>query len=220
MKILLTGFEPFGRLRTNPSEQIVRKIAARPRSAKNELVAEILPTEFGAAEKKIRRLIRVHRPAAVVCLGVAATRETICLERIALNIDDELSADNAGVVRQGRAIAARGPLAYTSTLPLGRMLRLLQRNGIPAKISNHAGTYVCNHVFYAARHEMERLGERAPCGLIHVPVVRKKTKSSREQRSEQRSKKPGMTLSEMVAAVEICIGLLARAPQRSDRNRT
>jgi pyroglutamyl-peptidase len=204
MKILLTGFEPFGRLRSNPSEQIVRRIAARPHSSKDDLVAEILPTEFSAAEKKIRRLIGRHRPAAVLCVGVAASRETICLERIALNLDDDPFPDNAGAVRQGRAIAPGGPLAYASTLPLAKMRKVLERDGIPAKISNHAGTYVCNHVFYAARHEVERLGSSAPCGLIHVPAVRKRTKNSKQHGS----KKPGTTLSVLVAAVERCIEVL------------
>lgn len=171
---------------------------ARSRAQK-DLFTAILPTEFNAAGKKIRRLIRAIRPAAVVCLGVAASRKTISLERVALNLDDEALPDNAGRVRLGRPIARGGPAAYWSTLPLERMRQALEKSGIAANISNHAGTYVCNHVFYVVRHEIERMKARSRCGLIHVPDVRKQGKNS---------KAPGMALSRMVAAVECCIEIL------------
>ena len=113
MKILLTGFEPFGSVRLNPSEQIVREIAERSRSGgKDDLITEILPTEFVAAGKRIKRLIRSIRPAVVVCLGVAASRDKISLERVALNLNDEALPDNAGRVRLGRPIVRGGPLAF------------------------------------------------------------------------------------------------------------
>lgn len=199
MRILLTGFEPFGTLRANPSELVVRTIASRAHG--DDLIAEILPTEFSAAERKIRKLIRSLRPDAVICLGVAASRERICLERIALNLDDEVLPDNAGRVRSGRWIVRDGPLAYQSTLPLKRLLQALEKEGIAAAISNHAGTYVCNHVFYVARHEIERLQNRAVCGLIHVPNIRKRGR---------RSKARGMKLDEMITTVECCLKLLRK----------
>lgn len=200
MKILLTGFEPFGRVRSNPSERIVKKfartVAALQCKPRDTIVAEVLPVEFAAAEKKIRRLIRRVRPDAVLCLGVAAARAEICLERIALNMDDEVSADNAREVRTGRRIVRSAPLAYESTLPITRMLAALKKRGIRARISNHAGTYVCNHVFFVARHETERMREKIPCGLIHVPVAGKARNSP---------KKREMALNEMVEATQCCI---------------
>jgi pyroglutamyl-peptidase len=202
LKILLTGFEPFGTVRVNPSEQIVRKIsAAAPSRDKQHLFLEVLPAEYRLAEKKIRRLIRTIRPEAVVCLGVAAARDAICLERVALNLDDGEFADNAGQVRSGRMIVRGGPVAYWSTLPLGRMQKALKRRGIRATLSNHAGTYVCNHVFYAARHEIERTRNHARCGLIHVPGLRKRGKDSKPR---------GMALGRMVAAVECCLRVLRK----------
>ena len=207
MRILLTGFEPFGAVRANPSGEIVGRIAARARSRdEKDLFTAILPTEFSAAAKKIRRLIRTIRPAAIVCLGVAPSRKTISLERVALNLDDERLPDNAGLIRLGRPIARGGPAAYWSTLPLERMRQALDGRGIRANISNHAGTYVCNHVFYAARHEIERMKARSRCGLIHVPGVRKQGKNS---------KAAGMALSRMVAAVECCIEILREREPRS-----
>ena len=211
MKILLTGFEPFGPVRVNPSEQIVQRIGermgrrvdkdARGRGA-IELRAEVLPTEFAAADRRIRRLIREFRPEAVLCLGVAPKRDQISLERVALNLDDDSLPDNAGRRRAGRRIVPSGPAAYWSTLPLERMRKQLERQGIPVSYSNHAGTYLCNHVFYVARHEIERLGNGAPCGFIHVPPARTRAK---------RRKRRGMELSQMVEAIESCLTILAKS---------
>jgi pyroglutamyl-peptidase len=136
---------------------------------------------------------------------VAAARGKISLERIALNLDDESSPDNAGLVRSGRPIVRSGPVAYRSTLPLESMRRALDRRGFGAAISNHAGTYVCNHVFYVARHEIERMGSHASCGLIHVPAIRARGKNSKAH---------GMPLSRMVAAVECCIDILQKRSLR------
>jgi len=200
MRILVTGFEPFGIVRVNASEQIVRRLAAGARAGKrDDLIAEILPTEFTAAGKKIRRLIRAIRPDAVVCLGVAPARGTISLERVALNLDDEESPDNAGRIRLGRRIVRGAPAAYWTTLPLEPMRKAMKKAGIPSKISNHAGTYVCNHVFYCARHEMERMKNRAPCGLIHVPAIGRRGRGNRAL---------GLPLSKMILAVESCLNVL------------
>jgi len=200
MKILLTGFEPFGEVRVNPSEQIVRRIAALARSrGDDDLVTEVLPTEFAAAEKRIRQLIRKLRPAAVLCLGVAPQRDKISLERVALNLDDDSLPDNAGRRRAGRRIVPHGPAAYWSTLPLERIRKQLERQKIPVIYSNHAGTYLCNHVFYVARHEIERLGNRARCGFIHVPPARKRSKGTKQR---------GIPLRTMVEAVECCLKVL------------
>jgi len=198
MKILLTGFEPFARVRVNPSQKIVEALAQDrrpPRAA--ELIVEVLPTEFRAAGRRIRALLRHVRPDAVVCLGVAASRTAISLERVALNLDDDALPDNAGLRLGGRPIARHGPPAYWSTLPLARLHKALQARGIPSAISNHAGTFVCNHVFYLARHEVERLGNRAPCGFIHVPALSRK------------GGKSGLPLNRMTEAITCCLGVLA-----------
>lgn len=213
MKILLTGFEPFGPVRVNPSEQIVRRIGrlvgeeARSRGAM-ELRVEVLPTDFVAADRRIRQLIREFRPDAVLCLGVAPQRDKISLERFALNLDDDSLPDNAGRCRAGRRIAPNGPAAYWSTLPLERFRRQLERHGIPVSYSNHAGTYLCNHIFYVARHEIEKMGNGAPCGFVHVPPVRDRAK---------RAKRREMELSQMVEAIESCLTILAKNSEHSSR---
>src|SRR5579885_1104178 len=154
MKLLLTAFEPFGKLRVNASEEVVKKIVHRNgRSHACEIIAQVLPTEYSASAGQIRRLIRKHRPDALLCLGVAAARDAICLERFALNVDEEKLPDNAGRIASGKPIRRGGPEAYRSTLPIDKMLRALQRRRIRARISNSAGTFVCNHAFYVARDE-------------------------------------------------------------------
>ncbi len=202
MKILLTGFEPFGPVRVNPSEQIVRRIGEEAKaSGDGNLRAEVLPTEFAAADKRIRQLVRKFQPQAVLCLGVAQRRDEISLERVALNLDDDQLPDNAGRQRVGRRIISTGPAAYWSTLPLEQLRKQLEERRIPVSYSNHAGTYLCNHVFYVARHEVERMGNGAICGFVHVPPVRGRA---------QKGKPHGLLLDTMMEAVTCCLEVLQR----------
>ena len=192
MKILLTGFNRFGKVRENPSQLIVEEIVRRRLAG---LIAEVLPTEFAAAGKRIRALIRRHRPDWIFCLGVAQGIPAIHLERIALNLDDTEAPDNAGRIHAAKQIVKDGPLAYESTLPLEKLRDRLRQRRVPAAISNHAGTYVCNHVFYTARYEVERLGLNARCGFIHLPGLPSKNS-------------PGMPLAQTIEAVEECLRLV------------
>jgi pyroglutamyl-peptidase len=198
LKILLTGFNSFQGVRSNPSEQVVKEIARRVQSGvfappRATIVTTVLPTEYAAATRQLRRRIRTVRPDAVLCLGVAPRRKKISLERVALNLDDEPTRDNAGAARRGSKIAARGLDLYWATLPLDTMLAALKKRRIPAYISNHAGTFLCNHVFYIARRETAR--RTIPCGFVHVPGVRGKRRAA--------------TLRRLVNAIEICLGVLS-----------
>lgn len=201
MKILVTGFDAFGKVRVNPSEQIVRRLGERARQdRKYDLVAKVLPTEYAAATQEIRRLIRAARPDAILCLGVASRRKMISLERVALNLDDDPQPDNAGVVRRGRKIARAGPAAFWSTLPLDALKKTLEKRGVPVQLSNHAGTFLCNHVFYVARHEVARSRRKIPCGFLHVPGMQGRGGKS----------KRGRSLRAMVQAVECCLKVLRK----------
>jgi pyroglutamyl-peptidase len=202
MPILLTGFEPFGSVTRNPSGSIVEHARARPTGAYAGVVAEVLPTAFAAAGERLRALIRTHRPEAILCLGVAAERSAIELERIALNLDDAERPDNGGAAPRGRPIVAEGPVAYRSTLPLAALHAALQAAGFPARFSNHAGTFVCNHAFYVARHEvarlgLERVGPAVPCGLVHVPLP-----------VEAEAAGHGLTLARLIEAIARCLEVL------------
>lgn len=202
MAILLTGFEPFGSVTRNPSGSIVEHVRSSATGAFAGVAGEVLPTAFAAAGERLRNLIRAHRPQAILCLGVAAERSAIDLERIALNLDDAERPDNAGAAPRGRPIVPEGPVAYRSTLPLDAMHAALQAAGCPVRLSNHAGTFVCNHVFYVARHEVERLGlvqagAAVPCGLVHVPLP-----------VEAETDGHGLTLARLIEAMARCLEVL------------
>lgn len=130
---------------------------------------------------------------------MAVGARTLRLERVALNLDDSSQPDNSGEIAEGRAIEAEGPIEYRSSLPLERMLDALEERGVPAVISNHAGTFLCNHVFYVARHQVEQLGIGSECGFIHVPAM--------SEHSAGRSDF-GLPLALMVEGIECCLGVL------------
>ena len=202
MTILVTGFEPFDGLAVNPSGEIVAALARRPAAdRRTKLVTEILPCEFRAAGSRVVTLIRELRPDAVVSVGLAASASAIRLERHALNLNDSLRPDNGSDLATGHLIDPDGPIGYWSTLPLDAMLLALKARDIPAIISNHAGAYVCNHVFYTARREIERLGWEAPCGFIHVPLTT-------EQGVTPPAPGARLPLATMVDAVECCLSIL------------
>ncbi len=172
VRILITGFNRFGNLLTNPTEIIIEGIMKEAqRDISNSTFAEILSTEYNAAGKRIQYLIRKLQPEAVICLGVAPGTDVIRLERVALNLDDENLNDNADETFIGKVIIPGGPVAYWSTLPIEHIYQGLRNHNIPAVISNHAGTYVCNHVFYLARHQIESMKSNAICGFIHIPQI-------------------------------------------------
>jgi pyroglutamyl-peptidase len=167
--LLLTGFDPFDGAKSNPSWDAASALDGSAIGG-HRVVARQLPTEFGASLRALRSAIRETSPALVVCLGLAGGRKGLSLERVAINVDDARIPDNAGAQPVDARIAARGPAAYFSTLPIKAMLAALQKHGIPAHVSQTAGTYVCNHVFYGLMHALRRKqGVRG--GFIHVPSI-------------------------------------------------
>jgi len=190
--ILLTGFEPFGGESLNPSEEISRQLHGTV-IARHQVVGALLPCVFGAAIKELKQLIKLHGPVLVVCLGQAGGRAEITPERVALNVDDARIADNAGQQPVDRPVVKDGPAAYWSTLPIKAIAHALRKRGIPAAISQTAGTFVCNHVFYGLMHELA--GQtRVRGGFIHVPFL-----------PEQTADRPSLPLGTMLKAVETAL---------------
>lgn len=175
--ILLTGFEPFPGVEENPSQLVVESFSGTELPGVN-LVSAILPVTYEGGEERIRGLIRQHRPDIALLTGVAGKTDPIRLERVALNLDDTDTPDNSGLVRKGRLILPDGPPAFFSNHPLIELEAALVGAGIPVKISNHAGAYLCNHVFYTARHEVDTLGLATKVGFMHVPMHREKSEES------------------------------------------
>jgi pyroglutamyl-peptidase len=207
--ILLTGFEPFGGEAINPSGEIARALDGRM-LGKRRVVGAVLPCVFGAAARELRRLVRSARPELVICLGQAGGRAEITPERVAINVDDARLPDNAGAQPVDAAIAARGPAAYWSTLPIKAIVATLRDHGIPAAVSQTAGTFVCNHVFYGLMQTLRRQrGVRG--GFIHVPFL-----------PEQTTTQPSLPLATMIRAVELAIetALVVRRDVRQSGGQT
>lgn len=165
--VLLTGFAPFEGATVNPSWQAVAALRGK-QVAGHRIVARELPTEFGTSLRALRQAIRESKPTLVLCVGLAGSRSRISLERVAINVDDARIADNAGRQPIDVPVVADGPAAYFSTLPIKAMLAALRDAGIPAEVSQTAGTYVCNHVFYGLMHALRRR-PALRAGFMHVP---------------------------------------------------
>ncbi|HTR50753.1 MAG TPA: pyroglutamyl-peptidase I [Kofleriaceae bacterium] len=210
-KVLLTGFEPFAGETVNPSEQAVRALDGRTIGG-HRIVAAVLPVRFDTAIAHLRGHLREVRPHLVIGVGEAGGSRAIAVERIAINVDDARIADNAGARPIDRAIAARGPAAYWSTLPVKAIAAALAKHRVPAIVSGSAGTFVCNHVFYGLMHALARRPS-VRGGLIHVPYLPAQVRRRRGT--------PSMALPRIVAALEIAIAtaLSARARPRRPRRR-
>lgn len=170
--VLLTGFDAFGGDAINPSWLAAQALQGEILQG-HRLVAAQLPTEFAGSSHALTALLRQHKPALVLCLGLAGGRAGITLERIAINVQDARIADNAGVQPVDAPIAAMGPAAYFSTLPIKAMLQGLTDADIPAEVSQTAGTFVCNHVFYVLLHALkkQRGQVKSRGGFAHVPYL-------------------------------------------------
>ncbi|MBA4138310.1 MAG: pyroglutamyl-peptidase I [Opitutus sp.] len=192
--ILLTGFEPFDGQAINPSEEIAREINDAT-IARHKVVGALLPCVFGAAIKELKHQIKLHEPAIVICLGQAGGRAEITPERVAINIDDARIPDNAGQQPVDKPIAKDGPAAYFSTLPIKAIVQELRKHDIPAAVSQTAGTFVCNHVFYGLMHELALHRSEVRGGFIHVPFVPEQTTSE----------KPSLPFEKMTAAIRWAI---------------
>lgn len=166
--ILLTGFPPFGDEAQNPSFPAAERARDILRAEGHEVEAIELPCVFGESAEVLVGAIDRLQPDVVVSLGLAGGRTAVSLERVAINCDDARIPDNAGASRIDEPIVVGGPAAYFSSLPIKAALAALHDAGVPAEVSQTAGTYVCNHVFYALMHSIEhRGGVRG--GFVHLP---------------------------------------------------
>ena len=170
-RILLTGFEPFDKDSVNPSWEVARALDGEL-IAGGVVHALQLPCVFGAAMPVLDEALAQLQPTLIISLGLAGGRTDITPERVAINMDDARIADNAGNQPVDQPVVREAPAAYFSTLPIKAMVRNLRDAGIPASVSNTAGTFVCNHVFYALMHRLaRRAGPGVRGGFIHIPAL-------------------------------------------------
>ncbi|WP_413740139.1 pyroglutamyl-peptidase I [Sodalis sp. RH14] len=168
--VLLTGFEPFGGEQINPSWEVVKQFHQR-RLGDATVIACQLPCVYGRSVHMLNDLIDRHRPALILAVGQAGGRARLSVERVAINIDDARIADNLGQKPIDEPIINGGPAAYFATVPIKAMVQAMRDAGVPAEVSQSAGTYVCNHVMYGLLHRLAQLDYGARGGFIHTPYL-------------------------------------------------
>ena len=193
-RILLTGFEPFGGDPVNPSLLIARALDGEVVAGARVEAVE-LPCVFHRALSALDEALAHTRPVLAVALGLAAGREGLSIERVAINVDDARIPDNAGAQPVDEPIAPGGPAAWFSTLPIKAMAAELNAAGVPASVSQTAGTFVCNHVFYGLQQRLVGTGVRS--GFIHVPLL--------PEQAARYPGKPVLALEDQVRGVRLAL---------------
>jgi pyroglutamyl-peptidase len=167
--VLLTGFEPFDQDAINPSWEAVRQLDGMPLGDDVQIVARLLPCAFATAGECLAQLIDELHPALIIATGLGPGRGEISIERVAINLNDARIPDNLGEQPIDTAVVVDGPAAYFSTLPIKAMVKAVREAGVAASVSQTAGTFVCNQVFYRLQHSLAGTGVRS--GFIHVPYL-------------------------------------------------
>ncbi len=190
-KLLITGFDPFGGETVNPAWEAVRLL---PETIGDyTLYKKEIPTVFGEAARQVLEAAGDIGPDAIVCIGQAGGRSAVTPERIAVNIRDAGIPDNAGNRPEGESVAEDGPAAYFATVPVRAMAEAICKAGLPGRVSNSAGAFVCNDTLYSLLHHYR--GTQVKVGFLHVPYL-----------PEQGT--PNLSLGETVRALEAAISAL------------
>lgn len=210
IRMLLTGFEPFGGSAVNPSQEVVRAIdSRRDELVSIELHTRILPVEAKRGPETLVNAVAETKPDAVLCLGEDGRASAITIERVFVNLADYRIADNAGVVLRNQAIVAHGPAAYFSTLPLEAMAQAARDADVAVEFSLSAGAFLCNHVSYVLLHELENRRRRTtrkrviPAGFVHLPRLPEQVGGEVGM--------PSMSLAKMVRAIGAMLHVLAES---------
>lgn len=198
MKLLLTAFDPFGGGTVNPAQEAVKRVSSRVGNV--EVIKCVVPTVFGKSIETVAAAIEDCRPDAVLCIGQAGGRADLTPERIAINLDDASIADNEGNRPVDTPIFPDGKPAYFSTLPVKAMVAAIRAAGIPASLSNTAGTFVCNHLMYGVLYTLEKYYPGVQGGFLHVPYIPSQVTGGREI--------PSMSASDIVRGLEAAIAAI------------
>ena len=195
MKILVTGFDPFGGEKVNPALEAVKLLPKEIHGA--EVYWAEIPTVFYQSAEVLEAEIVRYQPDFVLCIGQAGGRASLTPERVAINQDDARIPDNQGNQPIDEPIRMDGAAAYFSTLPIKAMVKSLKSEGLPATVSNTAGTFVCNHLMYQALYLADKKFPHMRAGFMHIPYM-----------TEQVLNKPNtasMCLTDIVRGIEAAI---------------
>lgn len=194
MKILVTGFDPFGGATINPAYEAVRHLPDQVYGA--DIIKIEIPTVFGKDEAVMRAAVEEHKPDVVLCVGQAGGRSGITVEKVAINLMEARIPDNEGNQPLDTPIKEDGETAYFATVPVKHMVKYMQNAKIPARVSYTAGTYVCNDIMYRLLYMIEREHPDMRGGFVHVPYLPEQTVSLPDGT-------PSMS-SEMIAEALVC----------------
>jgi pyroglutamyl-peptidase len=195
MKVLVTGFEPFGGEKINPAYEIVKELKDEIGGA--EIIKLEVPTAFGVSIEKVIQKIDEEDPDHILCLGQAGGRNQISVEKVAINLNDARIPDNLNQQPIDSPIDPAGDTAYFSSLPVKAMVEAIQARGIAAAVSYTAGTYVCNHLMYGVLNYLKKHNGRQKAGFIHIPFL--------PEQVREKHHIPSMSLETMVDAIETAI---------------
>ena len=204
MTLLCTGYEPFGDNETNPSERVARELDGAT-VAGHEVVGAVLPVAFDRVADALAALIEEHDPAAVIATGLAGGRSAVSVERVAVNVDDAVTVpDNADDSPHDERIDPAGADGHLATIPVVGSVEALLDAGIPARVSNSAGTHCCNHALYSLleNHDL-------PAGFVHLPYTPEGAVSSAEAPERGGGVPASMPLSLQVDAVRTVLSTAA-----------
>jgi pyroglutamyl-peptidase len=211
MKLLLTGFEPFGGSNINPSEKVALALHGR-KIGLLEIISTILPVDGEIAPIVLLKEIASHMPDAILSLGEVSHRPAISVERAALNLMEYRIADNRGNIIIDQSIRSDGPAAYFSTLPVSAIHNRLQEAGVPVELSLSAGAYLCNQVFYSLMDYLATHRMNQPAGFIHLP-------SLPEQVAGSDSPIPSMALETLIKGISLAIETISHSMQIQTKGR-
>ncbi len=195
MKILLTGFDPFGGETINPAQEAVKKVKTEINGA--EVIKITIPTVVEKSLEEIEKAIELHSPDIVLSIGQAGGRFDITPERVAINVNDFRIPDNEGNQIIDEKIRPDGENAYFTNLPVKAMVENMKKNYIPASLSNTAGTFVCNHVMYGIMYLIDKKYPNIKGGFMHIPYTTSQVINKNDM--------PYMSLDEIVKGIEFAL---------------
>ena len=195
MKVLVTGFDPFGGEKLNPALEAIKSLPSEIQGAEVRWLE--VPTVFYKSAKILEEEIRIYQPDIVLCIGQAGGRKGLTPERVAINQDDARIQDNEGNQPIDRPIQLDGPPAYFSSLPIKAMVQAIKEEGLPASVSNTAGTFVCNHLMYQVLYLVEKEFPTIKAGFLHIPYMMEQV--------IDKPNTPAMDLVDIVRGIEAAI---------------
>jgi len=202
MKIMLTAFDPFGGEKINPALEAVKLV--KPELFEAEIIKVEIPTVFGKSIATALAAMEEHRPDVVFCIGQAGGRFDMTPERVAINIDDGRIPDNEGNQPVDQVIFEDGEPAYFSMLPIKAMVAAMKAEGIPASVSNTAGTYVCNHIMYGVLYHIHKSFPGMRGGFMHVPFTTEQVLN--------RPNTPSLSSEQIARGIEIAVQAIIDHP--------